>query len=93
MSQTFSRATAIDISAATAELITRILSDFPHAVIVPRSAPLADEDISLEIQLPLPMREMYKIRDRIHEFVIEIEEKYDVLILASAIPASNSIGG
>jgi len=93
MSQIANQAAALDISAATAELITRVLSDFPQAVIVPRSAPVTDEDISLGIRLPLPMQEIYKVRDRVHELVIELEDKYDVLILASAVPTSDNIGG
>jgi hypothetical protein len=87
------QAAALDISSATTELITHVLSDYPQAVIVPRSSPLADEDISLEIQLPLPMKEIYEVRRRIHEIVIQLQERYDVLILASAVPTSDSIGG
>jgi hypothetical protein len=92
MSQPTKQAALLDASAATAELITRVLSDYPQAVIMPRSAPLADEDISLEIRLPLPMKEIYKVRHRVHELVIEFQDKYDVLILASPVPTSDRIG-
>jgi hypothetical protein len=91
MIQIANQAISLTVSGATAELVARILSDFPQAVIVPRSAPLGDEDISLEIRLPLSMKEIYKVRDRVHELVIELQEKYDVLILASAVPSSYSI--
>jgi hypothetical protein len=54
---------------------------------VPRVTPLEDEDISLEVELPLRMEEIYAARERIHELVMQLQEQYDVLILASAVPA------
>ena len=77
---------ALNVSAATAELVQGILALYPHAQIVPRVAPLEDEDISVEVRLPLSMDEVYQIRDRVHELVIQLQEQYDVLILASAAP-------
>lgn len=40
----------------------------------------------MEIILPLSMHEIYDVRDRIYDWVIELQDRYDVLILASAIP-------
>jgi len=81
------QATALDISAATAELVARILAEHPQAQIVPRREPYADEDISLDVRLPLTMDEIYRVRERIDEHVIELQEKYGVIIQASAVPA------
>jgi hypothetical protein len=78
---------ALNISAATTELVKGILALYPEARIVPRVAPLEDEDISMEIELPLRMEEMYAAREWIHDLVIQLQEQYDVLILASAVPA------
>ena len=78
---------ALNISAATTELVKGILALYPEARIVPRVAPLEDEDISMEIALPLRMEEIYAARERLHELVIQLQEQYDVLILASAVPA------
>ena len=76
-----------DISAATAELSKGILALYPQAQIVPRATPLEDEDISVEVRLPMEMEEIYQVRDQIHELVIQLQEQFDVLILASAVPA------
>jgi hypothetical protein len=78
---------ALNIAAATTELVKGILVLYPEAHIVPRVTPLEDEDISMEIALPLRMEEIYAARERIHELVIQLQEHYDVLILASAVPA------
>jgi hypothetical protein len=78
---------ALNISAATTELVKGILALYPEARIVPRVAPLEDEDISMEITRPLRLEEIYAARERIHELVIQLQEQYDVLILASAVPA------
>lgn len=77
----------LNISAATAELVKGILALYPQAQIVPRVAPLEDEDISVEVRLPMEMEEIYQVRDQVHELVIQLQEQYDVLILASAVPA------
>jgi hypothetical protein len=77
---------ALNISAATTELVKGILTLYPQAQIVPRLTPLADEDISLEVRLPLCQNDIYEARDQIHAFVIQLQEQYDVLILASAVP-------
>ena len=78
---------ALNISAATTELVKGILALYPEAHIVPRVTPLEDEDISLEVELPLRMEKIYVARERIHEIVMQLQEQYDVLILASAVPA------
>ena len=78
---------AFNISAATTALVKGILALYPDAHIVPRVTPLEDEDISMEVALPLRMEEIYAARERIHELVMQLQEHYDVLILASAIPA------
>ena len=78
---------ALNISAATTELVKGLLALYPEAHIVPRVTPLEDEDISVEVQLPLSIEEIYEARDRVHELVIQLQEQYDVLILASAVPA------
>jgi hypothetical protein len=86
MSQLVSQGSALDIAAATAELVARILADYPQAQIIPRREPYADEDISLDVRLPLTMDEIYRVRERIYEHVIELQEKYGVIIQASAVP-------
>ena len=78
---------ALNISAATTELVKGLLALYPEAHIVPRVTPLEDEDISVEVQLPLSIEEIYEARDRVHELVIQLQEQYNVLILASAVPA------
>lgn len=40
----------------------------------------------IKIQLPVALEEIYAARDQIHALVIELQEQYDVLILASAVP-------
>lgn len=77
---------ALRISAATTELVKGVLALYPHASIVPRLTPLEDEDISVEVQLPVDLKELYTARDQIHALVIQLQEQYDVLILASAVP-------
>jgi hypothetical protein len=78
--------TAFNAAAATAELVKRINAEYPQAEIRPRDLPLADEDVSLEVVLPLPMTDIYRIRERIYEWILELQEQHGVLILASAIP-------
>ena len=78
---------ALNVSAATVELVKGILVLYPEAHIVPRVTPLEDEDISLEVKLPLHMEEICAVRERIHELVVQLQEHYDVLMLASAVPA------
>lgn len=78
---------ALTVSAATTELVKGILVLYPRAAVVPRVTPIEDEEISVEVRLPLAMEEIYQARDRIHELVIQLQEQYDVLILASAVPA------
>jgi hypothetical protein len=77
---------ALRISAATTELVKGVLALYPRASIMPRLTPLEDEDISVEVQLPVTLEELYTARDHIHELVIQLQEQYDVLILASAVP-------
>jgi hypothetical protein len=62
---------ALNISAATTELVKGILVLYPEACIVPRVTLLEDEDISMEIELPLRMEAIYAARERIHELVIQ----------------------
>ncbi len=76
---------ALNISAATTELVTDILTLYPHAQILPRLIPLEDEDISLEVRLPLRQDDIYEAREQLHAFVIQLQEQYEVLILASAV--------
>ena len=78
---------ALNISAATTELVKGILVLYPEARIVPRVTPLEDEDMSMEVALPLRMEEIYAVRERIQKLVMQLQEHYDVLILASAVPA------
>ncbi len=86
MTQAALKQTALNASAATAELVARILTQFPQAQIHPRPLPMSDEDISLEVVLPMTMEEIYRAREWIYDVVIELQEHYDVLILASAVP-------
>ncbi|MGE0820739.1 MAG: hypothetical protein AB7G75_04585 [Candidatus Binatia bacterium] len=76
----------LNVSAATAELVKRVLALYPQAQIIPRVSPLEDEDISVEVRLPLRMEEVYQARDQVHKLVIQLQEQYDVLILASTVP-------
>jgi HAMP domain-containing protein len=78
---------ALNVSAATAELVKGILALYPQAQIVPRVTPLEDEEISIEVCLPVSLDEIYEARDRVHELVRQLQEQYDLLILASAVPA------
>ena len=80
---------ALRISAATTELVKGVLALYPQASILPRLAPLEDEEISVEVQLPVTREELYTARDHIHELVIQLQEQYDVLILASAVPQNS----
>ena len=77
---------ALNVSAATAELVKSVLSLYPQAQIVPRSTPLEDEEISVEVRLPVSQSDIYQARDQIHDLVIQLQERYNVLILASAVP-------
>jgi hypothetical protein len=77
---------SLNVSAATTELVKGILALYPQAEIVPRITPLEDEDISVEIRLPLHQDDIYEIRDRVHALVIQLQDEFDVLILASAVP-------
>jgi len=77
---------ALRIAAATAELVQEVLARYPQACIVPRTTPLADEDISMEVRLPLPLDAIYAAREQIHTCVLTLQDRYDVLILASAVP-------
>ena len=51
---------------------------------------ILDEDVSLDVLLPLTMDEIYNVRDRIYEHVAELQEKYGVIIQASAVPSVES---
>lgn len=84
------QSSALRVAAATATLVQEILALYPKARIVPRLIPFEDEDISLDVQLPLEMADIYKARERIHALVIPLQEQYDVVILASAVPAEPS---
>ena len=90
MSQTVSQTPALHISAATAELVARILAEYPQAQMVPRSEPYANEDVSLDVLLPLTIDEIYYVRARMYEHVAELQEKYGVIIQASAVPSVES---
>ena len=79
---------ALHVSAATTELVQGILALYPQAQIIPRTVPLEDEDISVEVRLPVGGDALYEARDHIHDLVIQLQEQYDVLILAYAVPAS-----
>lgn len=78
---------ALQVSAATTELVKGILALYPQAEILPRIAPLEDEEISVEVKLPVGEDEIYEARDHIHDLVIQLQDQYDVLILAYAVPA------
>jgi hypothetical protein len=86
MQQKVTALPALRISAATTELVKGVLALYPQASIIPRLIPVEDEDISVEVQLPVTQEELYAARDQIHELVIQLQEQYDVLILASAVP-------
>jgi hypothetical protein len=86
MTQAAMKQAALNVSSATAELITKILAQFPQAQIRPRPVPLTDEDISLEVVLPMSMAEIYQAREWIYDIVIELQDRYDLIIMASAVP-------
>jgi len=77
---------AFNAATASAELIKKIITEYPQAEIRPRQMPVADEDVSMEVILPLTINEIYPIRDRIYDWILELQDRYGVLILASAIP-------
>ena len=78
---------ALNVSAATTELVKGIYALYPQAEIIPRVVPLEDEEISIEVRLAVREDEIYEARDHIHDLVIQLQEQYDVLILAYAVPA------
>ncbi len=86
MTQAAMKQVALNVSAATTELVTRILAQFPQAQIRSRFIPLSDEDISLDVVLPMPIEEIYRVREWIYDLVIELQDRYDLLIQASAVP-------
>jgi hypothetical protein len=77
---------ALNVAAATAELVKGILALYPQAQIIPRVVPLEDEEISMEVRLPVREDELSHARDQIHGLVIQLQEEYDVLILVYTIP-------
>lgn len=86
MTQEAIRQTVLNVSTATAELVTKILAQFPQAQVQPRPVPLSDEDVSLEVSLPGSMTEIYQARDWIYDLIIELQERYDIIIMVSAVP-------
>lgn len=76
----------LNVSAATAELVKGILVLYPQAQIMPRVVPLEDEEISMEVRLPVREDELSQARDQIHSLVIQLQEEYEVLILVYTIP-------
>ena len=86
MTQAAIKQVALNVSAATTELIIRILAQFPQAQIRSRSIPLSNEDISIDVVLPMSMEEIYQVREWIYDLVIELQERYDLLIQVSAVP-------
>ena len=86
MTQAAIKQVALNVSAATTELVIRILAQFPQAQIRSRSIPLSNEDISIDVVLPMSMEEIYQVREWIYELVIELQERYDLLIQVSAVP-------
>lgn len=86
MTQAAEQQLALTASTATADLVTTILARFPQAQIQPRSALLADEDISLEVGLPLTMPETYQARDWSYNTGIELQDRYNLSIFVSAVP-------
>ncbi len=87
MSQQAMKYPALNVAAATAELVKGILALYPQAQVIPRVTPMEDEEVSVEVRLPVGMDQIYEARDRVHELVIELQERYDVLILASTVRA------
>jgi hypothetical protein len=77
---------ALNVSAATAELVKGILALYPQAHIIPRLVPLEDEEISMEVRLPVSEDALSQARDQIHGLVFQLQEEYDVLILVYTIP-------
>ena len=77
---------ALNVSAATAELVKGILALYPQAHILPRLVPLEDEGISMEVRLPVSADTLYQARDQTHALVIRLQEEYDVLILVYTVP-------
>ena len=86
MTQTALQQAALTVSTATTELVTRILTRYPQAQIRARAVPLSDEDISLEVVVPGSMAEIYGVREWVYDVVIELQERYDLIILVSVIP-------
>jgi hypothetical protein len=86
MTQTALRQAALTVSTATAELVTRILTRYLQAQMGARAVPLSDEDISLEVVVPGRLAEIYAVRKWVHDVVIDLQERYDLIIRVSVIP-------
>lgn len=86
MTQEVIKQAVLNVSTATAELVTKILAQFPHAHVQPRSVPISDEDVSLEVSLPGSMADIYQARDWLYDLIIELQERYDIIIMVSAVP-------
>lgn len=86
MSIALMKQNAFNAANASVELTKKILAAYPQAEIRTRELPVADEDVSMEVFLPLPMDEIYRVRERIYDWILELQERHDVLILASALP-------
>jgi hypothetical protein len=65
MSLALAKQSAFNAATASAELIKKFSPNIHKRKSTPRELPMADEDVSMEIILPLSMHEIYDIRDRI----------------------------
>ena len=59
---------ALNVAAATAELVKGILALYSQAQIIPRVVSLEDEEISMEVRLPVSEDELSHARDQIHGY-------------------------
>jgi hypothetical protein len=78
-----------DVSLATAELILSIQAEFPQAKIK-SMPPLDDEEVNLEVWLPMPLEQRLSVQHRLAELAGQMMDKYGVYSVALALPLDDS---
>jgi len=86
MSELVEQMKSLRVSAATTELVTRILALFPQARIVPREVPWSDEEISLEVYMPGTPDEIGEAQKKVIDCFVELQDIYGLLIHVSVLP-------
>ena len=79
-----------DVALATAELILSIQAEFPGAKIK-ALPPLSDEEVNLQVWLPISLEQRLSAQLRIAEMQGEIQDKYGVYTVAVALPLNDLV--